>query len=611
MPATQTRRAKRLKRRARDTAATKRCGIYIRVSTEMQVERNSLTTQESQLTSYAELHGWTVAKLFTDAGLSAKDTRRPALQQMLKWAAEGKLDVVLVSKVDRISRNLMDLLNLIDDLKGWGVDFVSASQSFDSSTPMGMLILNVLGSFAQFEREMIGQRVRENMRERAKSGKWGGGRVPLGYRYNAETKLLEVVPDEAETVQMIFAEFLRCRSLYRTIRALNAAGRLTRQGNPWASTSIRRTLTNPAYTGTLCYAKRGHHGSRLVSQDEDDWVIVENAWEAIIEKSDFDEVQAELSDEKRRAWCEKSTYLLTGLVRCGRCGGRMNGWTERDKRGKPKYSYYRCTTRTQKGNAVCQGLSCRRHELEGAVVEHVIGFDAATLREGIREFKERAAAELAPRAQRREELEAHYESFRERERRLLELYEEAIIDIDMFRERRGQIEQERLAVAQELAELDLGTPDGGLGDLDPDKLAAQFQELQSTFPHLSPREQRRLLQTVVGEITVQPDGKVQLDFNLVAGLASKGIPLDEYREFDLRSGEEPERVGEQLKQYRKARGMSQKDFAAFLGVQQYTLCQWELGRTRPALRSRKRIEEKAGLKLLSNGNGRKPKAASP
>jgi site-specific DNA recombinase len=609
MPTTRTRRSRRRKRRDQASTEARRCGIYLRVSTEMQVDRNSLATQEAQLTSYAELHEWTVAKVFTDAGLSAKDTKRPALQQMLKWAAEGKLDVVLVAKVDRISRNLLDLLNLIDDLKSWGVDFVSASQSFDTSTPMGMLILNILGSFAQFEREMTGQRVRENMRERAKTGKWGGGVAPFGYRLNDETKFLEVEPDEAAIVQSIYAEFLRHRSLRRTISTMNAAGKFTRDGKPWVYASIRRILTSRTYVGTLCYAKRTRQGSRFVAQDEDDWVVAEDACEAIIDQDDFDAVQAELNDERRRcAWCERSIYLLTGLVRCGRCGGRMGGCTQRDHRDGSVYSYYRCRTRSKKGRAICEGTSCRRHELEDTVVKHIIGFDVETLRRELQAYKKQAAAELAPRAQRREELEATYARFQERDRRLLGLYEEALIDIETFRERRAQVEQERLAVAQEMADLETGAPEVALDDLDPDRIAKQFLELRATFPQLSLRDQQRLLQAMVREITVQPDGMVQIDFNLVAGVEEQDIPLDEYAEFELQPQTEPKTIGEQLKRYRAGEGMTQKDFAGVLGVCPGTLCQWELDRYMPSKASRATIEEKTGLKLLGNGNGKATKS---
>lgn len=529
----------RTRGRAQENAATKRCGVYIRVSTEMQVDRNSLSTQESQLLSYAQLHGWQVAKVFTDAGLSAKDTRRPALQEMLRWAKEGKLNIILVSKIDRISRNLIDLLNLIDDLKDWGVDFVSASQSFDTSTPMGMLILNILGSFAQFEREMTAERVRENMRERAKSGAWSGGITPFGYRMNPETKVLEIVPQEVETVTAIFETYRQSRSIRKTIFTMNATRRFNREGKPWARTTIRRILTNPVYVGTVRYAKRAVRGNRILKQDKTKWVVAENACQPIVEKELFADLQAGLNDNTRpRAWREASTYLLTGLVRCGICGGRMNGTTCKGSSGKP-HRYYHCIQRVQRGPSVCKGISCKAEELEAAVVGQIMGFDAATLKSELEEHKRRFAEEAAPRAARLAELRQAFEGFRERERRLLELYETGAVDLATFKERRGQLESQRLAVAAELTELECASTQGGEQDIDPDALVRDYRQLQATFRNLSPLEQQRLLQAMTREVSVLPDRTANVHFTPVAGVHAPTVKLDQYVEIQLaRQGDE-------------------------------------------------------------------------
>ena len=339
MPATADK--SRTLRRAGPDAAVKRCGVYLRVSTEMQVDRNSLSTQESQLLSYAEMHGWSVAKVFTDAGLSAKDTRRPALQEMLQWAKDGKINVILVAKIDRISRNLMDLLNLIDDLKDWGVDFVSASQSFDTSAPMGMLILNILGSFAQFEREMTAERVRENMRERAKSGAWSGGITPFGYRLNPETKVLEVVPKEAETVQAIFETYRQSRSIRKTIFTMNGARRFNRDGKPWARTTMRRILTNPVYVGTVRYAKRAVRGNRILKQDRKKWIVVENACAPIIEKALFDGLQPGLDRQHAPARLARGVHVPSvrpGALRRVRADAHRNDLQGRERPVAPLLS---------------------------------------------------------------------------------------------------------------------------------------------------------------------------------------------------------------------------------------------------------------------------------
>ncbi|MCK4850288.1 MAG: recombinase family protein, partial [Phycisphaerae bacterium] len=313
-----------IKRTKSSQAATKRCGLYIRVSTEMQTDGNSLSTQKTRLHQYVAQRKWTVGKVFTEAGLSAKNTRRPALQHMLRWARDGKIDVVLVDKVDRISRNLVDLLNLIGDLRIWGVAFVSASQSFDTSTSAGNLMLNVLGSVAQFEREIIGDRVRENMLERARKGLWSGGIVPFGYETNPGTKVLRAEKSEARTVRAIFNEFLKTRSLSSTCHNINSAGRVTRRGKAWSFSSIKRILSSSTYIGTLCYGKRRMRGDHLLQNGKDNWIIVPNAHPAIVSKKDFKKVQAILSkNSSTKPWSCSTLYLLSGLGRCGACGSRI------------------------------------------------------------------------------------------------------------------------------------------------------------------------------------------------------------------------------------------------------------------------------------------------
>ena len=579
----------------------KRCGVYVRVSTEMQVENNSLTTQETQLKAWAEGHGWVVVKVFADAGLSAKDTKRPAFQQMIRWAKDGRIDVILVTKIDRISRNLSDLLGLIDDLKDWGVDFVAASQSFDTSTPMGMLILNILGSFAQFEREMTGERVRENMRERAKSGLWSGGRTPFGYRLDDETKRLEVNRREAKIVRAVFDEYLRTRSVRRTITTMNAAKQWNRAGKPWSRATIRRMLANPVYVGTIRYAKRSWRNGRIRKADEDKWIVVEDACDSIIRKADFEAVQAELEGNGHsRSWSETSQYLLTGLVRCGACGHVMCGATSKGGNGHP-HQYYRCTGRILKGKSVCEGVNCRADELDEAVVAHVTGFDAKTLTREIKAYRRRLAKQAKPLARKRDQLQAEFDRFREREGRLLELYEEAIIDLAAYRDRRGQLERQRLAIAQEIAEIEMRLPENGLAEVDPDELAGRFNAFRETFPNLSLRDRQRLIQAVVRSITVHDDGRAEVDFHLIDGLDAADLPVSRYREVAV--GGNGDTFGARLAAWREERGMTAKALAARLGVNADSLAAWERDERKPQRRCREAILAATGVRYSPNGDG--------
>src|SRR5260370_2786813 len=189
-----------------------RCAIYTRKSTEHNLDLafNSLDAQREACEAYvkSEAHeGWRLLPdRYDDGGLSGASLERPALQQLLAEVRQGRVDVIVVYKVDRLTRSLADFAKLVETFDQHGVSFVSVTQSFNTTSSMGRLTLNVLLSFAQFEREVIGERVRDKISASKRKGIWMGGPVPLGYRTIA--KKLAVVPDEAETVRTIFRRYL-------------------------------------------------------------------------------------------------------------------------------------------------------------------------------------------------------------------------------------------------------------------------------------------------------------------------------------------------------------------------------------------------------------------
>src|SRR4030088_600418 len=198
-----------------------RCAIYTRVSTDQGLEQdfNSLDAQYDASQAYirSQAHaGWTLVRSkYDDGGFSGGNTDRPALQRLLEDLRAGKVDIIVVYKVDRLTRSLADFAKLVELFDQHGVSFVSITQSFNTTSSMGRLTLNVLLSFAQFEREVIGERVRDKIAASKRKGLWVGGPVPLGYR--CIDKKLVVVPEEAETVRMIFTRYLVLGSMARLI----------------------------------------------------------------------------------------------------------------------------------------------------------------------------------------------------------------------------------------------------------------------------------------------------------------------------------------------------------------------------------------------------------
>lgn len=192
-----------------------KAAIYIRVSTEDQAKEGySLEVQREYLESFTKREGLELFKVYQDDGISGYSAERPALKELLKAAKEKKFDLVLVYKIDRFSRNLKDLLNLVDELSFSGIGFKSATEPFDTTTSAGKLMFQQLGSFAEFERNRIAERVFPGMVKGVQRGNWQGARyAPYGYKYNKEKKLLEIGEEESKVVKLIYTMFLCDKSI--------------------------------------------------------------------------------------------------------------------------------------------------------------------------------------------------------------------------------------------------------------------------------------------------------------------------------------------------------------------------------------------------------------
>jgi len=314
-----------------------RCAIYTRKSTEHNLDLafNSLDAQREACEAYikSQAHeGWTLIRdHFDDGGLSGASLDRPALQDLLNRVRARQVDIVVVYKVDRLTRSLADFAKLVEEFDEHDVSFVSVTQSFNTTSSMGRLTLNVLLSFAQFEREVIGERVRDKIAASKRKGIWVGGPVPLGYR--SRDKKLEVVPEEAEQVRHIFADYLAFGSIRALAAKLNTDGPKpkprqlangkTVQAECWRVGPLAHLLKNRFYIGEVVY--RGE-----VNQGEH---------EPILDRDLFDAVQAKLLDQSvvRKLARRQSPHLLTGKLFDDR--GNLMSPTHANKAGV-RYRYY-------------------------------------------------------------------------------------------------------------------------------------------------------------------------------------------------------------------------------------------------------------------------------
>ena len=369
-------------------------GLYIRVSTLNQIDRDSLNTQEDRLKAFCKANGIDNFRLYRDPGYSAKDTKRPGLEALMKDIRDGLVANVFTVKLDRITRSIADLLELTTFFNKYSVNFVSISESIDTSTAMGRAMQSLLGIFAQLEREVTAERVATDMRHRANSGKWNGGVVPYGYTiqshlkktFNAngidpikameicpESKKLYVHPDEVKVVKWVFEHYLATNSIRKTTIDLNESGARTRKGALWPKTSVHRILTNPTYSGMTWYGKRKTDpiSGKLMGQEKDEWTVVNGEHDAIISADVFKKVQELIASNQGKPTRAKRTYLLSGILKCGKCGGAMTGHTFTRKATGKSYSYYKCYSKLQKGPIACKGLSIPADRLEDFVIEQL------------------------------------------------------------------------------------------------------------------------------------------------------------------------------------------------------------------------------------------------
>ena len=282
-----------------------RCAIYTRKSSEegLDMEFNSLDAQREACEAYVtsqRAEGWAaIRERYDDGGFSGGTLDRPGLKRLLADIEAGLIDVIVVCKIDRLSRSLMDFAKLVEVFDRHDVTFVSVTQSFNTTTSMGRLTLNILLSFAQFEREVIGERIRDKFAASRKRGMWMGGFVPLGYR--VENRKLVIDETEAATVRMIFARFVTIGSATTLTRALVAEGVRSRRGRLVDKGFLYKLLNNRVYVGEAVHKGTSYQGEH----------------EAIIDRKLWDKVHSILQESPRARAANTrraEPALLKGLI---------------------------------------------------------------------------------------------------------------------------------------------------------------------------------------------------------------------------------------------------------------------------------------------------------
>ena len=353
---------------SRNGHAKLRCAIYTRKSSDEGLDGDftSLDAQRESAVAYiaSQQHeGWVcLPERYDDGGYTGGNMDRPALRRLLADIQAGKVDCAVTYKVDRLSRSLLDFARIMEIFDKHRVSFVSVTQLFNSATSMGRLVLNVLLSFAQFEREIIGERTRDKMAAARRKGKRCGGMAILGYDVGPTGKLV-VNEQEAALVRAVYGLYLRHETLALVVRELSRRGWVNKRwvtrkgrqrgGRPFTKSTLHKLLTNVTYVGKVCYKRELHVGEQAA-------VVDESLWQA---------VQERLRHHARtKGAMARNRYgaLLKGLLHCVGCGRCMSP-THASHNGTIRYRYYFCRQRSP----ACPSRSVPALEIERFVIEQI------------------------------------------------------------------------------------------------------------------------------------------------------------------------------------------------------------------------------------------------
>ncbi|UOE96040.1 recombinase family protein [Alkalihalobacillus sp. LMS39] len=300
------------------------CAIYVRVSTDEQVKEGfSISAQLERLRAFATSQGWDVSHEYVEEGWSAKNINRPQMQKMLKDIKKGEIDVILVYKLDRLTRSVIDLYALLKEFEDHNVAFRSATEVYDTSTAMGRLFVTLVAALAQWEREQLVERVKVGLEQMVDEGKKPGAQELFGYKFDTDFNC-EIIEEEAEIVRWMFQLYADGYGYRAIAEKLNQKGIKTkRSGKPWSFSSVRLILTNDMYIGVFRYGDKVRY----------------NTHPPIVNEILFRQVQKKMKS-KQVTDSRKGKLMLTGILKCGHCEEHgMNGnYDKRDQK-----VYYRCS----------------------------------------------------------------------------------------------------------------------------------------------------------------------------------------------------------------------------------------------------------------------------
>ena len=526
--------------------------IYCRVSADEQAEFGySIDEQKRLLEEWCKANDYIIYKCYSDRGISGKNIKdRPALKELLSDAKEGKFDMVISWKINRVSRKLEDVLKIVNLLEKNDITFKSYSEPFETDTPAGRMQFQMMALIGEFERGTIAQNVKMGMIAKAKSGNWCGGRV-LGYDLvpnnspEEEKKgknKLEINEKEAEIVRFIFNEYSKGKGYKAITNKMNKLGYKTKRGNNFSVGSIRDILTNPVYIGEIRYNVRQNWSEKRRRNINPNPIRVKGKHEAIIDRELWDKVQLILESKKGKpSRIYDGEYPLTGILRCPKCGAGMviSRTTNTLADGtKKRIAYYCCGNWKNKGTSVCNSNTIRVDKANEYVfkkIEELVS-NEAMIKAVVKNINKERKDKVKPAKRLLSDIDKELEKLDKRKRKIFEAYEDDILTKEEFQTRKDEL-NEKIRILEEEKKPLLNTiyEDGS------EEIPYEFiKDILMNFSKIlnsstSREQQKKLLHMVISEITMNESReidsiKLNINDKLVeylvkeGGVPIKGIP---------------------------------------------------------------------------------------
>lgn len=346
-----------------------RVAIYIRVSTDMQAEEGfSIEGQRSRLISFAESQDWVIHDFYVDDGYSAKDLKRPDMQRMLEDMENKQFDVVLVYKLDRLTRSVGDLHSLLKTFDLYGVKFKSATEIFETTTAMGRFFITLVGAMAEWERGTISERVRFGVEQMVAEGRRPGGVLPYGYTQDGK-----IIPEEAALIREVKDLYMSGKGYKSVAMIMNRSGKL-RRGREWTDATVAYTLENPYYAGIIRISSKTPAGTYVNSKRDErvKCVYGKGSHEPIFTQEEYEELKKFMKRKAQGGFSKVGEYWFSGVLRCGRCGAAMFGrmTTKRTTtKGTVRTQYYICSNRHH--SKTCDLPIFRQTHIEHLVFQYI------------------------------------------------------------------------------------------------------------------------------------------------------------------------------------------------------------------------------------------------